>query len=82
MVIVQLSRRTGRPCCRLSRNFSARSKIPMSFASGTGGVPLGEIHADVEIERPVSLAGDHASIQPEIAEPLVEAARNPPGTGG
>ncbi len=37
-------------------------------------VPLEEIHADVEIERPVGLGGDDAGVHPEIAVALVEDA--------
>ena len=37
-------------------------------------VPLEEIHADVEIERPVGLGGDDAGIHPQIAVALVEDA--------
>ena len=39
-VIAQFGRWTGQPCCRLKRNFSARTKTPMSFALATGACHL------------------------------------------
>lgn len=35
-------------------------------------MPLGEIHAGVELDRPVRRAGDHPGIHPEVAVALVE----------
>ena len=72
MVIVQLRRRTGLPCCRFEQELQRAVEDADLVGQRHRPVPLMEVHADVEVERPVGLGGHHAGIAPQLAVALVD----------
>ncbi len=56
----------------IEEKFEGSFEDAQLVSQGNGSVPLEEVHADIEVERPVCLCGDYSCIHPEISVTLVE----------
>ncbi len=74
IVIVQFRRRVGLALLQVEQEFQGAVEDADLVGERHRPVPFHEIHADIEIQRPVGLGRGNAGIHPEIIVALVDDA--------